>query len=159
MNADRQNARRNVGLVLLACAVFSAAAGLIRDWDARQAEADPSVQDARFGPLRQKLFELRDAGQLRRENGAIKLGYLTDIPTDSDQMAKLYKTNYYMAIYALAPFLVDDSTGHELVVGNFSRDQIDPGLLREKKLEIECRFGRGVFLLRRADAASREAGR
>ena len=52
--------------------------------------------------------------------------------------------DYYLTQYALAPLVVDDSTGHAIVIGNFPSSQpseIPPNL------RVVQDFGNGVLLL------------
>jgi hypothetical protein len=53
-------------------------------------------------------------------------------------------SDYYLAQYALAPVVIDHSTNHALVVGNFS-PQSTPGAL-PPGLHLINDFGGGVFL-------------
>lgn len=158
MDDNRHNARRNVGLVLLACAFLSAAVYLARDGDVKPAGADPSVQDVRFAPLRQKLFDLHDKGLIPKTDDKFVIGYLTDIRKNKEQSSRLYTTNYFMTQYALAPFSVQDSADYEWVAGNFSRNKIDKSVLRNNNLIVVCEFEKGVYLLRRSAPAGREDG-
>ena len=56
---------------------------------------------------------------------------------------------YYLAQYALAPRVLDNSLAHEFVVGNFTSESVDLGPYLEQGLEVERKFGGGLIVLRR----------
>ncbi len=68
------------------------------------------------------------------------VGYIGE---SSDSVA-----DYYLAQYALAPLVLDHSTNHPLVVGNFPVST--PGF-PEGDLQLVQDFGDGVLLLQRRD--------
>ena len=66
------------------------------------------------------------------------------------------KGDYYLAQYALAPLVVDDSTNHRFVVGNFrSAAAVPSGSENPQlvKLQLVKDFGDGVFLFTNRDAS------
>jgi hypothetical protein len=60
--------------------------------------------------------------------------------------------DYYLAQYALAPLVVERSTEHWLVVGNFPASQSSPPSGIEKSLLLVRNFGNGLFLFARKDS-------
>jgi hypothetical protein len=69
------------------------------------------------------------------------VGYIGDSGTPGD---------YYLAQYALAPLVVDNSPGRPLVVGNFSTPP--PQSLPSARLQLLKDFGNGVLLFADRDA-------
>jgi hypothetical protein len=71
-------------------------------------------------------------------------GYLDDLrdPVESD-------VEYVLAGYNLAPRLLQQSTRHALIIGNFTRHPCDIEALTEKGLLLVKDFGNGVAVLRR----------
>jgi hypothetical protein len=62
--------------------------------------------------------------------------------------------DYYLAQYALAPVVVDNSTDHPWVVGNFT-DSVPVAPLKDwNGLELVKDFGKGVMLFARHPATS-----
>lgn len=57
-------------------------------------------------------------------------------------------SDYYLTQYALAPLVVDRSTSHELVVGNFPNGRLPQF---PSQLEVAKDFGNGVVLLTNKD--------
>lgn len=57
-------------------------------------------------------------------------------------------SDYYLTQYALAPLVVDRSTNHELVVGNFPNGRLPQF---PSRLEVAKDFGNGVVLLTNKD--------
>ena len=57
--------------------------------------------------------------------------------------------NYYLAQYALAPLVIDRSTNHALVIGNFSTEPPKPDT---RGLEAMKTFDPGLVLFRNKDA-------
>jgi hypothetical protein len=57
-------------------------------------------------------------------------------------------SDYYLTQYALAPVIVDRSTNHELVVGNFPNGRLPQF---PSTLEVAKDFGNGVVLLTNKD--------
>ncbi len=70
------------------------------------------------------------------------VGYVGDSDAPAD---------YYLAQYALAPLVVDHSPDHQLVVGNFSAQQLPQGL-PYAHLQLLKDFGNGVLLFANRDA-------
>jgi hypothetical protein len=58
--------------------------------------------------------------------------------------------HYYLAQYALAPLVLDDSPNHSLVIGNFP--PYLPARAPSEKRELIKDFGDGVFLFANKDA-------
>ena len=68
------------------------------------------------------------------------VGYLSDNPLTSKEFS--------LAQYALMPVIVDQTTGHPLVIGNFRSPTIDSTLVSEHGLELLKDFGNGVMLFK-----------
>lgn len=68
------------------------------------------------------------------------VGYVGDSTSPAD---------YYLAQYALAPLIVDHSSNHPLVVGNFSNS---PPAVPPDHLQLVKNFGNGVLLFANKDA-------
>lgn len=88
------------------------------------------LSDQRFAPLKSRL----------PPQGVV--GYIGEAGDSATP-------DYYLAQYALAPLVVDRSTGHDFVVGNFPAStpaSPPPGL------HLVVDFGHGVLLFRSEDA-------
>ena len=109
-------------------------------WRNAGGQDDISANELRFTDLRPLL---PDSGLV---------GYLGDppvtgpTPRDSTAAALLHFRRYLLAQYALAPALLIESTGPELVVGNFDPETSPP---TPAGFRIERAFGDGLVLLRR----------
>jgi hypothetical protein len=68
------------------------------------------------------------------------VGYITD--------DRLTAKGFSLTQYALLPIVVEETTEHRLVVGNFRSPSIDSALYSEQKLELLNDFGNGVMLFR-----------
>jgi hypothetical protein len=99
----------------------------------------PIARDAQDTALRsgQRFSELRD---VLPKAGVV--GYIGE----SDAVAV---GHYYLTQYALAPLVVDHSSEHAIVIGNFPRSQ--PTAFPEK-LRLVRDFGNGVLLFANKDA-------
>ena len=73
------------------------------------------------------------------------VGYLTDVPADNI----LSSSMFLAAQYQLAPRLLQKSTAHDIVLGNFTRPGDFAAIGRQHGLEVERDFGNGVVLFRR----------
>ena len=67
------------------------------------------------------------------------------------ESSALARGDYYLAEYALAPLVVDDSTNHRIVIGNFPSLGSVP--FAAKNLQLVKDFGNGVLLLTNKDAS------
>ena len=67
------------------------------------------------------------------------------------ESSALARGDYYLAEYALSPLVVDDSTNHRLVIGNFPSSGSVPSSV--KNLQLVKDFGNGVLLLANKDAS------
>lgn len=68
------------------------------------------------------------------------VGYVGDSESPAD---------YYLTQYALAPLIVDHSSSHPLVIGNFSKS---PAAGWKGNLQLVKDFGNGVILFANKDA-------
>ena len=136
---NRHSRRQTIAAVIfIVCALLSSARIL---WDARtpaqakKAEIDiPQQSDERFAEV--KTFLPR--------RGVI--GYIGE--RDAGERGALARGDYYLAEYALAPLVVDDSPNHALVLGNFP----DAPLPALADLQLVKDFGNGVALFANKDA-------
>lgn len=69
-----------------------------------------------------------------------RVGYVTDIPQDQPA---LWFQGYFLTQYTLSPTIVDNSTTHSLIIGNYS----DASAFREARLPLLVDYGHGVVLL------------
>lgn len=130
--------RVHVGAAILAAYALYHCFGIVRSSkDNFELSAGPdiiSAFDSRFAPLKARL--LADACR--------EVGYVTDEPATADWFTDFFRTQY-----ALAPTLVDDSTDHELIVGNLRDPSSLADILRTKDLRVISDYGNGVVLLSR----------
>jgi hypothetical protein len=77
--------------------------------------------------------------------GALRSRGVVGYVGDSGESAT---SDYYLTQYALAPLIVDRSTDHELVVGNFPNGRLPQF---PSTLQVEKDFGNGVVLLTNKD--------
>jgi hypothetical protein len=125
--SNQLQGRKTIGIVtFLVCCLLSSAR-LVHDApNPRTPPGDIARRsDQRFSALKAALPERGVVGYIG-ERGIPALG------------------DYYLAQYALAPLVIDHSTNHALVVGNFS-PQSSPGTL-PPGLHLIREFGGGVFL-------------
>lgn len=78
------------------------------------------------------------------------IGYVSD-----DQRGNRFETprsmrRYYLAQYALAPRILDNSVDHDLVLGNFTSESVDMSPYLKQGLEVKRKFGGGLVVFRRA---------
>lgn len=97
------------------------------------------------------IYEQRFKGLKKALPPHAVVGYISDRPVadmrfDSDESAK-----YYIAQYALAPILVDYSTNHRFVVGNFHNSRNVHKAVSDKPLIPIKYFGNGTMLFQRSD--------
>ncbi len=120
-------------LVFMLCCLLSTAR-IVRDAPRLNRPPDSAQRvagrsDQRFAAVKALLPERGVIGYVA-EPGAAALG------------------DYYLAQYALAPLVVDHSTNHALVVGNFpSSSGGAPAASPSNNLELVQDFGDGVLLL------------
>jgi len=96
------------------------------------AQQIPSRSDQRFAPLKGAL----------PTHGAV--GYVGEAGAPVDVLS-----DYYLTQYALAPLVVENSTNHPLVIGNFPRSK--PSQVPDNLTMIRD-FGNGVFLFALKDS-------
>jgi hypothetical protein len=120
-------------LIFIACSLLSSGRIL---WDARTVDAAkgasidiPQRSDRRFAAIKTFL----------PQRGVI--GYI-------GQPGALARGDYYLAEYALAPLVIDDSPSHPLVLANFP----DSPLPAPANLQLVKDFGNGVGLFANRDA-------
>jgi hypothetical protein len=125
---DRLSRRRTLAaLIFIVCSLLSSAR-ILRDARTpalvkRTGIDIPQQSDQRFAEVKASLPERGVIGYLG-ERGALARG------------------DYYLAEYALAPLVVDDSPNHPLVLGNFP----DSPLPAPANLRLMKDFGNGVAL-------------
>src|SRR5579864_4166178 len=117
-------------LILVLCCLLSSARLVIDASRPRSvknlAQQIPSRSDQRFATLKAAL----------PAHGAV--GYVGEAGAPVDVLS-----DYYLTQYALAPLVVEDSTNHPLVIGNFPRSQRSQV---PDNLKMIQDFGNGVFL-------------
>lgn len=122
-------------LILVLCCLLSSARLVIdapRPGSVKNlAQPIPSRSDQRFATLKAAL----------PVHGAV--GYVGEAGAPVDVLS-----DYYLTQYALAPLVVENSTNHPLVIGNFPRSQ--PSQVPEN-LKLIQDFGNGVLLFTRKD--------
>jgi hypothetical protein len=135
-STDQPPRRRTIaGLVFVVCCLLSSGRLL---WDGPRPGdlKDPAEvakrSDQRFAALKASL----------PTRGVV--GYIGD-------PGALARGDYYLAEYALAPLVVDDSTNHRLVVGNFPSSAAARS--GPENLELVKDFGDGVLLFTNKDAS------
>jgi hypothetical protein len=121
---------RIASLVLVACSLLSTIR-IVRDAPTRANASEISKRsDERFSALKAEL----------PQRGVV--GYIGEAGTPA-------LADYYLAQYALAPLVVDDSPNHPLVVGNFPGPASDNA--SKPKLRLVRDFGDGVKLYANQD--------
>jgi hypothetical protein len=131
---DRLSSRQTIaGLILILCSLLSSGRIL---WDARTPEQArkgaidiAQRSDQRFAAVKTLLPQRGVIGYIG-EPGALARG------------------DYYLAEYALAPLVIDDSPGHALVLANFP----DAPPAAPANLQLIKDFGNGVGLFANRDA-------
>lgn len=105
--------------------------------DSRLLKQAGELHPSRLGREPQSLYDKRfdDVRKMLPEHGVV--GYLGDSPGNVG--------NYYLTQYALAPLVVDNSTDHHFVIGNFGDAHSTIPLDRDWILLRD--FGNGVILL------------
>ena len=137
-------ARASVALLLV---LLYAGASTVRwlhravEWPARSAQDEISAYERRFQELRSVLPARGVVGYLGHPEptGAT--------PREADAAALLHFRRYLLAQYALAPVLLIESSGPELVVGNFDPAALPPA---PAGLRVVRDFGNGLVLFRRS---------
>jgi hypothetical protein len=119
-------------LIFVLCCLLSSGREV---WDARrglrnQAQSNNPARhaDERFAAIKAALPERGIVGYVG-EPGALALG------------------DYYAAQYALAPLVVEHSTNHAMVIGNFSSSQTAFSAGESSNLQLVKDYGNGVLLL------------
>jgi hypothetical protein len=93
------------------------------------------------------IYEKR-LGALRRELPAHEvMGYISD--EEGSMSAEDANERYALTQYVLSPAVIEYTTDHRYIVGNFSRSLVDDGLLKRYPLTIVKDFGDGVILLKK----------
>lgn len=119
---------------------------LISSWNLLKAEYkfDPKLISRDNISLYLNRFEgLR---QILPSRGTV--GYISDkAVTDYNRMADAsFIAQYYLVQYAVAPVAVDNSTDHDLVIGNFHQSTANIKLPEGKEFTVIEDFGNGVVL-------------
>ena len=131
------NRRSTLALVLFLLGCLLSSARLVVDAPRPRSIDDlasqiPNRSDRRFVALKTAL----------PRHGTV--GYVGESGAPVDVLG-----NYYLTQYALAPMIVENSSNHPLVVGNFPRSQ--PSHVPDN-LTLIRDFGNGVFLFARKDS-------
>lgn len=98
---------------------------------------------AKITPSQIALYGRRFAALRKALPAQGVVGYVTDGEGDDAIW------EYYQAQYHLAPVLLEKSSDHELVVGNFKRPAVDANWLASQDLTLLQNFGDGVMLFAR----------
>jgi hypothetical protein len=136
---DRLSSRRTIAaLIFILCSLLSSVR-ILRDArtpaHVKKAAIDiPQQSDQRFAEVKASL----------PERGVI--GYIGE--RYPGQRGAVARGDYYLAEYAMAPLVVDDSPNHPLVLGNFP----DAALPAPANLQLVKDFGNGVALFANKDA-------
>lgn len=77
------------------------------------------------------------------------VGYLSDVVPEKIFVNATSMAGFFAAQYALAPVTIANTPDKELVVGNFHRTGNVSKISKNRKLVIEKRFGKGLYLFRR----------
>jgi hypothetical protein len=117
-------------IFIVCCLVSSARLVMNAAISARRHDTVAQNSDERFAPLKAAL----------PDRGVV--GYIGEAGNSGT-------ADYYLAQYALAPLVVENSPDHALVVANFPRSKPDSV---PRNLELVTDFGNGVLLFRNPSA-------
>jgi hypothetical protein len=135
--SDQLPARLTIGALVFVLSCLFSSARLIVDAPTPSSLKDPTTDiakncDQRFATLKASL----------PEHGVV--GYI------GEPVAALPGYHYFLTQYALAPLVVDHSTNHPLVVGNFPVSLIP--VAPSDHLRLVKDFGDGVLLFANKDS-------
>ncbi len=137
--------RKTVRAPLAATAALAAATGMCLWGCIETYGVETAYQSQNRDPYMISAQFTRLAGVAAAVPESATLGYLTDAAAGSVTASAMRTA----AQYVLAPRLLADGTGHDWVLGNFTRPADFAALGRAQGLRVRQDFGNGVVLYRR----------